>query len=56
MDDFNKTYFKDNWYYDKLGDGCSIDFPIRLDSKIRWSPKVFNLDATVKPRMNIIVK
>ena len=53
LDDFNKTYFKDNWYiaYDKLGDGCSIDFPIRLDSKIRWSPKVFNLDATVKPRI-----
>ena len=45
MDDFDNTFLKDNWYvvYDKLGDGCicSIEFPIRLESKIRWSPKVF---------------
>ena len=39
--DFDTTYFKDDWYiaYDKLGDGCTIHFPIRLESKIRWSPK-----------------
>jgi hypothetical protein len=52
MDDFNETYFKDNWYVAyKLGDGCSINFPIRLEIKIRWSPKIFYLDATVRPRV-----
>ena len=37
MDDFDGTYFKEDWCvaYDKLGDGCRIDFPIRLESKIR---------------------
>ena len=51
--DFDTTYFKDDWYiaYDRLGDGCAIDFPIRLQSKIRWSPKVFNADGTVKHRI-----
>ena len=49
MNDFDKTYFKDNWYvaYDKLGDGCAMDFPVRLESKIRWSPEVFNADGTM---------
>ena len=53
LNDFDKTYFKDNWYvaYDKLGNGCSIHFPIRLEGKIRWSPKIFYLDGTVKPRI-----
>ena len=37
--------------YDKFGDGCAIDFPVRLESKIRWSPKAFNADCTVKPRI-----
>ena len=52
-DDFDRTYFTDDWCvaYDKLGDGCAIDFPIRLDSKIRSSPKVFSADGTVKPRI-----
>ena len=29
--DFGETYFTDDWYvaYDKLGDGCKVDFPIR---------------------------
>ena len=53
MNDFDTTYFKDDWYlaYDRLGDGCTIDFPIRLESKIRWSPKVYNADGTVKSRI-----
>lgn len=31
MNDFDSTYFKGDWNvaYDKLGDGCTIDFPIR---------------------------
>lgn len=53
MDDFDRTYFRDDWCvaYDKLGDGCAIDFPVRLENKIRWSPVVFSVDCTVKPRI-----
>ena len=31
LEDFDETYFMDEWYmvYDRLGDGCKIDFPIR---------------------------
>ena len=47
LEEFNSTYFSDNWYivYDKLGDGCKVDFPIRLESKIRWSSVVYNFDG-----------
>ena len=50
MNDFDTTY---DWYvaYDKLGDGCTIDFPVRLKSKISWSPTVLNADGAVKSRI-----
>ena len=53
MDDFDTTYFRDDWFvvYDKLGDGCTIDFPIRLENKIRWSPVVYSVDGRVNPRI-----
>ena len=53
MEDFDETYFSDNWHvaYDKLGDGCKIDFPIRLESKIKWSSKVFCCNGSVKPKV-----
>ena len=53
LEEFNNTYFSDNWYivYDKLGDGCKVDFIIRLESKIRWSSVVYNSDGSVKPRV-----
>ena len=42
-EDFNTEYFPCNWSKccDKLGDGCTIDFPIRLHSKLKWSPTTF---------------
>ena len=53
LEDFDTTFFDDNWYivYDKLGDGCRVHFPIRLESKIKWSRTVFNSDGSVKPRV-----
>ena len=53
MEDFDRTYFENCWYvaHDRLGDGCSVDFPIRLESKIRWSPIVYNSDGSAKPRI-----
>ena len=53
LKDFDAIYFSDNWHvvYDKLGDGCRVDFPIRLESKIKWSSVVYNSDGSVKPRV-----
>ena len=28
--------------YDKLGDGCKVVFPVRLESKIRYSSPVYS--------------
>ena len=53
-DDFNTEYFPSNWSksHDKLGDGCTIDFPIRLHSKLKWSLRSFikQDDGTVMPK------
>ena len=48
--DFDTTYFRDNWYivYDRLG--C-IDFPIRLENKLKWSTIVYDCNGTIKPRV-----
>ena len=44
LDDFNPMFFPVNWFivYDKLGNGCKVDFPVRLDSKLKWSPTVYD--------------
>lgn len=44
LDDFNPTFFPGNWFivYDKLGNGCKVDFPVRLESKLKWSPTVYD--------------
>ena len=36
-------FFPVNWFivYDKLGNGCKVDFPVRLESKLKWSPTVY---------------
>ena len=43
----------DEWYivYDRLGDGCRVDFPIRLGSRIKWSSQVFSGNGNVKPKI-----
>ena len=44
LDDFNPTFFPVNWFivYDKLGNGCKVDFPVRLESKLKWSPALYD--------------
>ena len=44
LENFDSRFFKTNWYrcYDKLGNGCVIDFPVRLHSKISWSALVYD--------------
>ena len=37
-------FFPVNWFivYDKLGNGCKVDFPVRLQSKLKWSPTLYD--------------
>ena len=54
LQDFDLLYFPEHWFrvYDKLGSGCQIDFPIRLQSKIKWVPVVYDK----KPDGSLVVK
>ena len=40
LEDFDSTFFCDNWFvsYDKIGNGCAIDFPIRLQAVLKQGP------------------
>ena len=42
----------DEWYiaYDRLGDGCKIDFPIRLESRLKWSIQIFSSSGNVRSK------
>ena len=55
LDHFDKTYFPTDWYkvHDKLGDGCEVEFPLRMVSKLKWSSTVYitsNESGTVHPK------
>lgn len=56
LSSFSTTYFPVDWHvvYDKLGDGCRVDFPVRLESKLKWSNKAYTKDTSgnleLKPR------
>ena len=41
--DFDATFFRGEWYVniDKNGDGCAIDFPLKMKSCICWSKMFF---------------
>ena len=45
--DFDLKYFSSDWFvsYDKLGDGCKIQFPIHLNSFVRFSPLTYTKDS-----------
>lgn len=47
--DFSNVYFPDDWYvvYDKLGNGCRVVFPVRLESKVRFSSPVYTKKSIV---------
>ena len=53
LEDFNMTYFGGDWHvvFDKLGDGCRVNFPLKLESKLKWSSLVYNFDGSVKSRI-----
>ena len=43
LDDFDTAYFPIDWYrvHDRLGDGCRVEFPLRMVSTVKWSPTVY---------------
>ena len=45
LDDFNPMFFPSNWFivYDKLRNGCTVNFPVCIESKLKWSPVDFLL-------------
>ena len=55
--DFPSNLFPSNWFvvHDKYGNGCSIDFPIKMTRKLKYEPKSFfkARDGTMiaKPRI-----
>jgi len=54
LEEFSSAYFPVGWHivHDRLGDGCRVDFPIRLESKLKWSSTVYSKqdDGTLLPK------
>jgi len=44
LDEGNPMFFPVNWFivYDKLGNGSTVDFPVRLESRLKWTPTVYD--------------
>ena len=57
LEDFDKKYFPTDWHrvYNRLGDGCEVQFPLRMVSKVTWSTTVYTSDSErgmVLPKKN----
>ena len=54
LEDFDGALFSPEWYrcYDRLGDGCTVQFPMRMYSRILWSPVAYlkGVDDVVTPK------
>ena len=52
--DFDRTFFPTDWYRvrDSLGDGCEVEFPVCMCSKVQWSPTVYtsSCSGSVSPK------
>ena len=46
--DFNTQLFPSNWfvYYDRLGNGCKLDFPVYMYSHIKYAPQTYIRTST----------
>ena len=44
LDDFDDRYFVGEWYrrYNRLGDGCEVDFPMQLHSYLKWTQQGYS--------------
>ena len=56
LDDFEAERSPKNWHrvFDKLGNGCEVDFPVQLQSHMKWSPQCYyktqQNSINIKPR------
>ena len=43
LEDFDTSFFPKDWYKvcDRLGDGCQVEFPVRLLSRVKWAETVY---------------
>ena len=54
--DFDPNHFSSNWFisYNRLGDGCKVDFSINLRSHVEFTPLTYikdhNNDMVARPR------
>ena len=48
LEDFDAQYFTQDWHtsHDKLGNGCKIDFPLYMYSKVKFSQATYTLTST----------
>ena len=44
LEDFDDHYFVGEWYrrYNRLGDGCEVEFPMQLHSYLKWTSQGFS--------------
>ena len=51
LTDFDIKYFATGWHqcWDRLGDGCEVNFPIQLYSTVKYSPLSYSLDSNGCP-------
>ena len=49
MDAFDKEHFPADWYrvFDKLGDGCQVEFPVRMVSRLKWAKTIYTNNGDV---------
>ena len=47
LEHFNTEFFPAGWnkVLDRLGDGCEVQFPVRLHSHLRWGQTVYKEDG-----------
>lgn len=46
LEDFDVSYFPQNWHkiHDRLGDGCQVKFPIRMNKRLKWDTPAYIRD------------
>lgn len=47
LEHFDNTFFPINWHraHDRLGDGCEVQFPVRLHGQLKWAQTVYIKDS-----------
>ena len=58
-EDFDTEFFCSGWdvTYDRLGNGCCIDYPITMKPVLKYGPKSFSKsdDGTLTPKSRLLI-